>query len=225
MAGKLENLIGYQFQDLDLLEQALTHRSRGARNNERLEFLGDSILNFVITRSLYERFPEAAEGQLSRLRARMVRRNTLAEIAREFSLGDFLIMGRGELKSGGFDRDSILSDTAEAIIGAVFLDGGLDTVEERVLAWFGTRLDELSLDESQKDAKSRLQEHLQGIGAQLPQYTVIRTVGKSHDQVFTVECQSEMLTHEAVGEGTSRRVAEQVAAENALVILGVNKSP
>ncbi len=225
MAGKLENLIGYQFQDLDLLEQALTHRSRGARNNERLEFLGDSILNFVITRSLYERFPEAAEGQLSRLRARMVRRNTLAEIAREFSLGDFLIMGRGELKSGGFDRDSILSDTAEAIIGAVFLDGGLDTVEERVLAWFGTRLDELSLDESQKDAKSRLQEHLQGIGAQLPQYTVIRTVGKSHDQVFTVECQSEMLTHEAVGEGTSRRVAEQVAAENALVILGVDKSP
>lgn len=225
MAGKLENLIGYQFQDLDLLEQALTHRSRGARNNERLEFLGDSILNFVITRSLYERFPEAAEGQLSRLRARMVRRNTLAEIAREFSLGDFLIMGRGELKSGGFDRDSILSDTAEAIIGAVFLDGGLDTVEERVLAWFGTRLDELSLDESQKDAKSRLQEHLQGIGAQLPQYTVIRTVGKSHDQVFTVECQSEMLTHEAVGEGTSRRVAEQVAAENALVILGIDKSP
>ncbi|HAK52211.1 MAG TPA: ribonuclease III [Gammaproteobacteria bacterium] len=217
--SKLQKLIGYQFQDSDLLVQALTHRSHGALNNERLEFLGDSILNLAVTRFLYDRFSDATEGHMSRLRAKMVRRDTLADVAREFALGDFLIMGRGELKSGGFTRDSILSDAVEAIIGAIYLDGGLEIAQERVLVWYESRLGELSLSESEKDPKSRLQEHLQGIGASLPQYEVIQTLGLSHDQLFTVECRSESLEETVSGEGTSRRMAEQAAAQAALVAL------
>lgn len=217
---KLQQLIGYQFQDDDLLTQSLTHRSYGTHNNERLEFLGDSILNLSITQSLYDRFPDATEGQMSRLRATLVRRSTLADVAREFNLGDFLIMGLGERKSGGFGRDSILSNTVEAIIGAICLDRGLPASQERVLAWYESRLDELSLDVSQKDCKTRLQEYLQGIGAALPEYIVTKTTGMSHEQVFTVECRSEVLAEQVVGEGSSRRAAEQVVAEQALSLLG-----
>ena len=218
---KLQQLIRYQFKDSDLLVQALTHRSHGALNNERLEFLGDSILNLAITRSLYDQFPDASEGHMSRLRAKMVRRDTLADIAREFSISDFLIMGRGELKSGGFARDSILSDAVEAIIGAVYLDGGLETAQAKVLVWYQSRLVELSLDESEKDPKSRLQEYLQGIGAPLPHYEVIKTVGMSHEQLFTVECCSEVLKVSVTGDGSSRRMAEQAAAQAALMALEV----
>lgn len=217
---KLQQLIGYQFQDDDLLTQSLTHRSYGTHNNERLEFLGDSILNLSITQSLYDRFPDATEGQMSRLRATLVRRSTLADVAREFNLGGFLIMGLGERKSGGFGRDSILSNTVEAIIGAICLDRGLPASQERVLAWYESRLDELSLDVSQKDCKTRLQEYLQGIGAALPEYIVTKTTGMSHEQVFTVECRSEVLAEQVVGEGSSRRAAEQVVAEQALSLLG-----
>lgn len=213
-------MIGYQFQDDDLLTQSLTHRSYGTHNNERLEFLGDSILNLSITQSLYDRFPDATEGQMSRLRATLVRRSTLADVAREFNLGGFLIMGLGERKSGGFGRDSILSNTVEAIIGAICLDRGLPASQERVLAWYESRLDELSLDVSQKDCKTRLQEYLQGIGAALPEYIVTKTTGMSHEQVFTVECRSEVLAEQVVGEGSSRRAAEQVVAEQALSLLG-----
>ena len=221
---KLQKLIGYQFQDIGLLHQSLTHRSHGPRNNERLEFLGDSILSLVITRSLYDRFPQAAEGQLSRLRASMVRRTTLAEIAREIAIGEFLIMGQGELKSGGFSRDSILSDAVEAVIGAMYLDGGLEAAEERVLTWYESKLSDLSLSESQKDAKSVLQEYLQGIGAQLPEYVVVGAVGKSHNQLFTVECRTELLKDQVIGEGPSRRVAEQIAATEVLTLLGIDKT-
>ncbi len=217
---KLQQLIGYQFLDSDLLTQSLTHRSHGTRNNERLEFLGDSILNLTITQSLYDRFPEAAEGQMSRLRATQVRRSTLADVAREFNLGDYLIMGLGERKSGGFGRDSILSDTVEAIIGAICLDGGLPVAQELVLAWYESRLAELSLDESQKDAKSKLQEYLQSIGVALPEYVVTKSTGMSHDQVFTVECKSAVFVETVFGEGSSRRAAEQMAAELALSMLG-----
>ncbi len=217
----LEKDLGYQFQERGLLEQALTHRSYGARNNERLEFLGDAILNFVIAHALYEQFPGAHEGQLSRLRARLVRRQTLAEIAREISLGDHLIMGTGELRSGGFGRDSILSDALEGIIGAIFLDGSLESVQSNLLVWFKSRLEGLSLDDSQKDSKTRLQEFLQSQGAMLPDYVVTATIGKAPDQVFTVECRSDMLTGTAQGEGGNRRVAEQVAAAKALHLLGV----
>jgi len=222
--SKLQQLIGYQFQDSNLLVQSLTHRSHGALNNERLEFLGDSILNLAITRFLYDQFPGASEGHMSRLRAKMVRRDTLADIAREFSISDFLIMGRGELKSGSFARDSILSDAIEAIIGAVYLDGSLETAQTMVLVWYQSRLGELSLDESEKDPKSRLQEYLQGIGAPLPHYEVIQTVGMSHKQVFTVECRSEVLEASVIGDGSSRRMAEQAAAQAALIALEVASS-
>ncbi len=215
----LQHRIGYQFRAPEALEQALTHRSHGTRNNERLEFLGDSVLNFVIARVLYERFPKATEGQLSRLRANLVRRETLADVAREFDLGQFLIMGVGELRSGGFDRDSILSDTVEAIIGAMYFDGGLEVTEAQILNWYEVRIGEMSLTRSRKDAKSRLQEYLQGTGASLPTYEIVETSGKSHDQTFVVACRSELLAEDAVGTGASRRIAEQEAAAKALTLL------
>ena len=217
--SKLQSQLSYQFGDSNLLTLALTHRSHSSSNNERLEFLGDSILNLVITRFLFDHFPEATEGEMSRLRAKLVRRDTLADIARYLSLSKFLIMGRGEMRSGGFTRDSILSDTVEAIIGAIYLDGGFDVAEDKVLLWYQTRLGELSLVKAEKDAKSKLQEHLQAIGLPLPHYEVINISGLAHNQIFTVECRSEILSESIVGEGSSRRVAEQKAAKLALAIL------
>ena len=217
----LEKKLGYRFQRRELLNQALTHRSYGAVNNERLEFLGDAILNFVVADALYKQFPSAREGQLSRLRAHLVRRQTLAEIAREVSLGDHLIMGTGEMRSGGFDRDSILSDTLEGIIGATYLDGDLESARANILAWFASRLESLSLDNSQKDSKTRLQEFLQAKRAMLPEYVVTKMTGKAPDQMFTVECRSEMLSGVAIGHGGNRRIAEQMAATQALSLLGV----
>ena len=221
----LQRRLGYSFNNDALLTRALTHRSHNARNNERLEFLGDSILNFIIAEELFTRFTEAHEGQLSRLRAKMVRQQTLAEIAREFDLGDNLIMGTGELKSGGFDRDSILSDALEAIIGAIYSDANLETVRRVVLDWFYSRLEALSLDKSQKDSKSRLQEFLQARQANLPEYVVIDVTGKSHEQIFTVECRSELLEAPSHGKGSNRRRAEQNAAAAALVRLGIDHDP
>ena len=217
----LEKELGYQFQQIRFLEQALTHRSFGATNNERLEFLGDAILTFVIADALYDKFPSANEGQLSRLRARMVRGKTLAEIAREKSLGDYLIMGSGELKTGGFARDSILSDTLEAIMGAIYLDSDLESVRMTILAWFKQRLEGLSLDQSQKDSKTRLQEFLQARKASLPGYEVTQVMGKAPDEVFVVECRSALLDGEARGKGGNRRIAEQMAAAHALKLLGI----
>tara|TARA_S200000501_G_scaffold371909_1_gene415896 strand:+ start:466 stop:1143 length:678 start_codon:yes stop_codon:yes gene_type:complete len=217
--SKLESRLNYQFVDGDLLMLALTHRSFGSANNERLEFLGDSILNLVITRSLYERFPGATEGQMSRLRAKLVRRATLADIARQFALGDFMIMGRGEIGSGGFARDSILSDTVEAIIGAIFIDGGFDVAEEKILLWYKTQWGELSLSEAERDAKSKLQEYLQAMGLPLPRYEVIDVSGLAHDQLFKVACSSEILPESVLGEGGSRRIAEQEAAKLAVAFL------
>ena len=217
--SKLESRLNYQFVDGDLLMLALTHRSFGSVNNERLEFLGDSILNLVVTRSLFDRFPGATEGQMSRLRAKLVRRATLADIARQFALGDFMIMGRGEIGSGGFARDSILSDTVEAIIGAIFIDGGFDVAEEKILLWYKTQWGELSLSEAERDAKSKLQEHLQAMGLPLPRYEVIDVSGLAHDQLFTVACSSEILPESVLGEGGSRRIAEQEAAKLAVAFL------
>ena len=217
--SKLESRLNYQFVDGDLLMLALTHRSFGSVNNERLEFLGDSILSLVITRSLFERFPGATEGQMSRLRAKLVRRATLADIARQLSLGDFIVMGRGELRSGGFARDSVLSDTVEAIIGAIYIDGGFDVAEKKILLWYKTQWGELSLSEAERDAKSKLQEHLQAMGLPLPRYEVIDVSGLAHDQLFTVACSSEILPESVLGEGGSRRIAEQEAAKLAVAFL------
>ncbi|WP_114418469.1 ribonuclease III [Marinospirillum perlucidum] len=217
----LIRVLGHPFQDTQLLELALTHRSHGNQNNERLEFLGDSIVNFLIAEDLYQRFPQAREGQLSRLRARLVKGATLAEVAREFSLGDYLRLGSGELKSGGFRRDSILADSLEAVIGAIYLDAGMSAVRKRVLDWFSERLEKLTLNDTQKDPKTRLQEFLQSRQYALPRYEVVQVEGEAHSQLFTVECVIDQLDYRPLGIGSSRRHAEQQAAEKTLQALEV----
>jgi ribonuclease-3 len=219
---KLNKILGSPFGDIHYLELALTHRSAGPRNFERLEFLGDSILNFIIADNLYRRFPTAREGQMSRLRAKLVRRETLAEVARDLTLGEYLIMGSGEKKSGGYRRDSVLSDAFEAVVGAIYLEQGLEVVRERLEHWFQSRLASLSPDDTQKDSKTRLQEFLQSRGSQLPEYTVVSVEGRAHDQEFNVECRTDALEQPTLGSGGSRRQAEQIAAGAALGLLGVS---
>ena len=214
--GWLQERLGYDFGDSGLLERALTHRSVGARNNERLEFLGDAILSFVIAELLYRTEPDAHEGRLTRLRAHLVRRETLAAIARELELGAALRLGPGELKSGGRGRDSILADAFEAIIGAIYLDSGLAACREVLETLFGERLARAAREVGLKDPKTRLQETLQGQGRALPQYTVVKLEGAAHDQSFTVECQVEGIPRPVTGSGSSRRKAEQDAASRAL---------
>ncbi|NOH98586.1 ribonuclease III [Vibrio sp. 99-70-13A1] len=213
---KLERKIGYQFNDADLIHLALTHRSAAGKHNERLEFLGDSILSFVIADDLYHRFPKVNEGDMSRMRATLVRGHTLAELGREFELGDYLKLGPGELKSGGFRRDSILADAVEAIIGAVYLDSDTEVVRRIILSWYQSRLESIQPGISQKDPKTRLQEFLQGRRNPLPVYTVTNIKGEAHNQEFTVECEVAGADKPVIGKGTSRRKAEQAAAETAL---------
>lgn len=213
---RLEKKIGHTFVNDDLLKRAITHRSAGSRHNERLEFLGDSILSLVIAEALFHRFPDVSEGDMSRMRATLVREKTLAELAREFDLGEYLILGPGELKSGGFRRESILADTVEALIGAIYLDVGMEPVRGLLLAWYASRLDEIRPGADQKDPKTRLQELLQGKRKPLPSYVVIKVKGEAHNQEFTVQCEIEGLDVTVVGVGSSRRKAEQAAAEKAL---------
>ena len=215
---RLEKRIGYTFENFALLKQALTHRSALGEHNERLEFLGDSILSFAISTDLYLRFPKVNEGDLSRMRATLVCGKMLAEIGREFQLGDCLILGPGELKSGGFRRDSIIADGVEAIIGAVFLDSDIDTVNALILKWFASRLNSIEPGISQKDPKTRLQERLQSRKQPLPVYEVIEIKGEAHNQRFTMSCCIEGL-QPVQGQGTSRRKAEQIAAEKMLEVL------
>ncbi len=215
----LQRRLGYQFDNPEHLKLALTHRSFGGRNNERLEFLGDAILNMVIAQQLFENFPNAREGQLSRLRARLVRGVTLAEIAREFDLGEFLRLGSGEMKSGGNRRESILADAVESCIGAIYVDKGFEASRERVLEWFAKRLQGLSLEDTQKDPKTRLQELLQSRQQSLPEYEVVQVKGEAHQQTFYVRCHVPMLAQPTEGTGTSRRLAEQAAAQVALEAL------
>ncbi|WP_145988269.1 ribonuclease III [Thalassotalea sp. HSM 43] len=218
---QLQKKLGYQFNDQKLLVTALTHRSAKGDNNERLEFLGDSILGYIIARALFDQFPKASEGELTRMRSTLVRGVTLAELGRDFELGESLVLGPGELKSGGFRRDSILEDAIEAIIGAVFLDSDMDTCRDLVLSWFAPRLAQISPGQSQKDPKTRLQEYLQGRKLALPKYDVIDTSGQAHNQQFTVSCQVESIKNAIITKGTSRRKAEQAAAEQALEQLNV----
>ncbi|MDP3979326.1 MAG: ribonuclease III [Pseudomonas sp.] len=219
--ARLERQLGYTFKDQDLMVLALTHRSFAGRNNERLEFLGDAILNFVAGEALFERFPLAREGQLSRLRARLVKGETLAILARGFDLGDYLRLGSGELKSGGFRRESILADALEALIGAIYLDAGMDAARERVVAWLTNELASLTLVDTNKDPKTRLQEFLQSRACELPRYDVVDIQGDPHCRTFVVECQISLLNDKTLGQGASRRIAEQVAAAAALIALGV----
>ena len=211
--------LGYRFNQERLLEQALTHRSAGNRNNERLEFLGDGILNFVVASELYHRFPDASEGDLSRLRAKLVRRDTLAAVAAELALGEVLIMGQGEMRSGGHRRASILSDALEAVLGAVYLDGGFDACAALIRRWYATRLESLPPAEQLKDAKTRLQERLQSRGLPLPEYELVDARGADHARTFRVACRIPAHAIEAFAEGSSRRKAEQAAAAGALQAL------
>jgi ribonuclease-3 len=209
--------LGYQFVDEKLLREALTHRSAAINNNERLEFLGDSILNFVIAEELFRRYPDVTEGDLSRLRAELVKKDGLAKVARDLSLSDYLILGSGELKSGGYRRDSILADTVEAILGAVYLDAGFDECKKMILRFYQLQLDTLPALSELKDAKTRLQELLQAYKLALPEYDVTSIVGKAHQQIFTVVCRIDELAIESQGVANSRRKAEQLAATQALV--------
>jgi len=218
---RLERRLNYTFQNQDLLKMALTHRSAASGHNERLEFLGDSVLNFVIASSLYERYPAAREGELSRLRAKLVKEDTLAELGRELQLGSYLVLGSGELKSGGSRRDSILADGVEALFGAVLRDRGFDACQQLILGLYKDRLDEVQPEDGLKDPKTRLQEFLQSRRAPLPTYDVTVVDGEAHSQLFTVKCQVEALPEPTVGKGGSRRKAEQAAAALALAALEV----
>jgi ribonuclease III len=202
----------YHFRDPSLATLALTHRSAGKPNNERMEFLGDALLGAIVAEMLYETHPKATEGEMSRLRAQLVNGQALAEMARELTLGDRLKLGSGELKSGGFRRDSILADAFEALVAAVYLDGGFDACRDTVRNLFVDRV--AALPRSSKDAKTRLQEWLQAEGWPLPQYELVGTQGEDHARIFDVNCVvSEPTTITAVGRGSSRRLAEQDAAE------------
>jgi ribonuclease III len=205
--------LGYEPRDPSLFVAALTHRSASNRNNERLEFLGDAVLNLVIAQHLYLAFPDASEGDLSRLRARVVSAEPLAEVAAAIGLGDELQLGSGELKTGGFRRQSILADAFEAVCGALFLDGGLGAAEDVIRRLFEPKIAILPAPETLKDAKTRLQEYLQSRGYSLPRYTVDRIEGEAHAQTFHVACDVPDLGRRSQGSGSSRRRAEQDAAE------------
>jgi len=220
-AESLAARLSYAPRDRALFVVALTHRSADGPNNERLEFLGDSVLNLLLSERLYREFPTASEGDLSRLRARLVSEEPLADLAQAMKLGELLKLGSGELKTGGFRRQSILADAFEAMCGALYLDGGLEAVREKVGPMFEARIAALPEPSTLKDAKTRLQEYLQAHGRSLPLYTVKRTTGEPHAQTFLVSCsvpQSDIATE---GEGPSRRRAEQVAAQAALAALGI----
>ena len=213
---KLQKNISYQFNNIDLLKQALTHRSVSKNNNERLEFLGDSILGCVISRELYQRFPLIDEGQLSRLRSYLVRGQTLAKLAKTIKLSETLVLGQGELKSGGFRRESIQADAFEAILGAIFLDSDYLTVSRVVLKLYKDLLNDASPEDSLKDFKTQLQELLQKKGYSLPQYELIKTKGQDHDAIFYVRCIVSEYDLEVEREAKSIKRAEQACAESLL---------
>ena len=220
----INNIIGYQFKDEKLLHRALTHRSKSSRNNERLEFLGDAVLGFIIADYLFQKYPNANEGDLSRLRSVLVKGRALAKVAKSLRVGDFLRMGPGEQKSGGHRRESILADAMEAILGAVYLDGGYDAVKGFVFKSFSQALDRISIENVTKDSKTLLQEFLQAKSSPLPIYCVESVCGADHEQLFHVSCEVEGLNDKVFGTGSSRRNAEQDAATQALTLLSSSDS-
>ncbi len=215
----LTKKLGLSFNNPELLTTALTHRSASSHNNERLEFLGDSILGFVIAQKLYDTFPEASEGALSRLRASLVNESSLAELARKYQLGDSLVLGSGELKSGGYRRDSILSDAMEAVMGALFKDQGIVACQQWIEILFAEKLQSLSMNNWQKDPKTQLQELMQSKKLELPDYALLTMTGPSHEQTFKVKCSVSLIEETSIGTGISRKKAEQAAAEQMLVLL------
>tara|TARA_B110000858_G_scaffold192516_1_gene243380 strand:+ start:6685 stop:7368 length:684 start_codon:yes stop_codon:yes gene_type:complete len=215
MANKLENLqqsLAYQFSNPELAQLALTHRSANAVHNERLEFLGDSLLGFIVAEMLFTLNPQASEGELSRMRSALVNKHALAAAARSLGIGEYLQLGTGEAKSGGSDRDSILADTVEALIAAIYLDGGIDACTTFVKKISESKLAIDAAATEQKDAKTRLQEFLQAQGKSLPKYEVVDISGAAHEQLFHVSCSLDSQGAEAMGFGPSKREAEQQAA-------------
>jgi ribonuclease III len=223
-AAWLLEALDYECRDPALLEAALTHRSAGGPHNERLEFLGDAVLNCVVARMIFREFASADEGDLSRFRASLVSGEALAIIAAEIHLGDQLRLGSGELKSGGFRRKSILADTLEALFGAIYLDGGFEAAARVIERLFVPRLDRLPSAAELKDPKTRLQELLQSKGLPLPAYAVETVSGEAHNQSFEVSCSVEVLALKAIGKGASRRRAEQAAAAQLLQIMAAGQS-
>jgi len=217
--ASLSRIIHYTFNDPSLMIMALTHRSFSAQHNERLEFLGDSILSFLISNELYKRFPCIDEGDLSRLRAQLVKESSLSAIATSMGLGDFIRLGEGELKSAGWRRPSILADTLESMIGAIHLDGGIERTHQFVLRFFKTQLNEIDPTLIHKDPKTLLQELLQSKRQDLPIYTVVMIEGEAHSQNFTIECHIKKSNIKTQGVGNSRRIAEQEAASKAYQLL------
>lgn len=214
----LMDKVGYTFKDLQLLEHALSHRSIGDTNNERLEFLGDALLGVIIAEALFRHCPHAREGELSRMRSSLVSGTRLAELAKKLELGEYIKLGAGELKTGGRQRESILANALEALIGAVFLDSGIEHCRQCIFNWYGNLLGDLSIMHLAKDAKSHLQEWAQAHKFSLPSYTATIS-GKPHEQVFMVICEVPGLPHCATGSSTSRRKAEQLAAKHYLDLL------
>lgn len=212
-AELLSKKLDLRFKNPKLFVLALTHRSIGSKNNERLEYLGDSILGFVIAEALFKKFPQANEGVLSRLRASLVNQESLAELARKHNIGDYLILGAGELGSGGYRRSSILSDALEAIMGAILTDQGIEPCKEWILKLFDQRLAGLRLDNWQKDPKTRLQEYMQARQLDIPDYTLLSESGLAHEKTFKVSCAISLFDKSITGTGISRKKAEQHAAE------------
>lgn len=213
---KIENIIGYKFEKNAYLDCALTHRSANKNHYERMEFLGDAILSFVISGELYNKYPDAAEGELSRLRAHLVKGESLSELALTLNLSDYLRLGSGELKSGGFRRKSILADVVESIIGAIYLDGGIEPARQFILNLYNDKLSRLDIQNNLKDPKTRLQEYMQSKGLPLPDYEIVSTTGKAHNQTFSVSCQVVLMDKTMTATGSSRRKAEQAAANKVL---------
>jgi ribonuclease III len=218
-ASKVLRTLGYRFEDETLLTRALTHRSVGARHNERLEFLGDALLGMVVADYLFATYPDADEGQLTRTRATLVNRDSLAAVARGLELGDLLHLGEGELKSGGWRRESILANAVEALLGAIYLDGGMEACRSAVLRLLESRLADIDPDSTSKDAKTELQEFLQSRRRSLPEYKTMDISGPSHQQIFTVSCLVDSLSDPVVANGPTRRKAEQAAARATLDLL------
>lgn len=221
--SKLKKLLGSELMATDTFTRAITHRSADGKHNERMEFLGDSVLGLIITTELYQQIPRASEGYLSRLRASLVNENTLAGIAVELAIGDLLRLGAGELKSGGFRRKSIIADAFEALVGCIYLEQGMDAARQFVLTVYGERLNNLPTEDSLKDPKSRLQEFLQSRGHDLPDYQLLEVHGEAHKQTFTAECVINSLNIRTQGTSGSRRKAEQEAAALAFQQVMANK--
>jgi len=215
----LADRLGYEFDDIVFLETALTHRSANKNHYERMEFLGDAVLNLVISSKLYQQYPKASEGDLSRLRAHLVKGESLSNIASELGLGDFLRLGSGELKSGGYRRKSILADVLESIIGAIYLDAGFAEAQEFILRVFANKIASVGDVKELKDPKTRLQEYLQARSLPLPNYEVVKTSGQAHNQHFEVSCSVSVLNKPVYGSGSSRRKAEQAAAKQTLDLI------